>query len=620
MSDSDSGSAGSAAHAPKIRKGPDGQVAKLRNRFEPPMSQALVVVPPRRSARVASASQPQRANKRCRSSAQPADSAAPAVSSAADPSADSPAGLSAVTLAGFLARIEALEQRSTDVQQLRSDLLQAQNELAAVRSDLLQTQTELATTRSDLAEFRGSIDKQLGDQTSHSIARETAVKVKLQQQLSAEGSSLEHLSQRVRANNIVLHGVRDIAAHSRPADLTRYVSNKLDAAAPHRGHSSQTLSQSIQAVSHIGRPGSGKRAVLVQFSTHTAKHEVLQRRCRGQLRRSKAAGNQRDVLFLSQLLKTNPRQFWRRASLPHIMLPPELQTPAAWDGYLSSLTAPPAHIADQLPLPHTPQPPAPATCLDQPLTEAEIEVGLRKLHNGRSGALLGYTSELLRYAKLTATEEDPAPAHLLVPCLQLLFNTAFSTGAVPQSWKTSLVTPILKKGDATDTANYRPIAVGEPLSRLYASILVQRLVQFTEQQDLRSPTQAGYRPEHSTIHQAFVLQHVIDKHRRLKSPLYLCFVDLKSAYDRVQWPLLWDLLQRLGVQGKMMGAVQSVYDNCLLSMRVSGYTGEGKTPSMGLRQGCPLSATLFGLFIDGLHHYLETVAPAVLGYRFSTCG
>ena len=122
MSDSDSGSAGSAAYAPKVRKGPDGQVAKLRNRFEPPMSRALVVVLSRRSARVASASQPQRAGKRCRSSAQPADSAAPAASSAADPSADSPADLSAVTLAGFLARIEALEQRSTDAQQLSCKL------------------------------------------------------------------------------------------------------------------------------------------------------------------------------------------------------------------------------------------------------------------------------------------------------------------------------------------------------------------------------------------------------------------------------------------------------------------------------------------------------------------
>ena len=135
---------------------------------------------------------------------------------------------------------------------------------------------------------------------------------------------------------------------------------------------------------------------------------------------------------------------------------------------------------------------------------------------------------------------------------------------------------MFKKVDVTDTANCRPIAVGEPLSRLYASILVQRLVHFTERHELRSPTQAGYRPEHSTVHQTFVLQHVFDKHKRLKTPLYLCFVDLKSAYDQVQWPLLRHLLQRLGVQGKMLSAVQSLYDNCLLSMRVSGFSGEGK--------------------------------------------
>ena len=136
-------------------------------------------------------------------------------------------------------------------------------------------------------------------------------------------------------------------------------------------------------------------------------------------------------------------------------------------------------------------------------------------------------------------------------------------------------------------------------------MLGQRLVQCTKQQGLRSPTQAGY----STIHQTFVLQHVIDKHRRLKSLLYLCFVDLKSAYDRVQWQLLWDLLRRLGVQGTMLGATQSLYDGCLLSMRVNGVTGASQGPSMGLRQGCPLSATLFGLFIDGLHHYLEIAVP-----------
>ncbi|DBA81859.1 TPA: hypothetical protein ACH3X1_007578 [Trebouxia sp. C0004] len=283
MSDSDNGSAGSVAHAHKARKGQDGQVAKLRNRFEQPMSQALTVVPARRSARVASAGQPQQTGKRCRSSAQPSSSGAPAASSAADPSAHPPTGLpadpSAVppadALADLLARIGALEQNQAESQQLRSDLLQTQTELAATRSELLKAQTELTAACSDLAEFKGSVNKRLGEQTSHSIARETAVKDRLQQQVNAEGSNLEHLSQRIRANNIVLHGVPDIAAHSRPADLTRYVSNKLDSATPRRGSPSQALSQSIRAVSHIGRPGSGKRAVLVEFSTHTAKHEAF---------------------------------------------------------------------------------------------------------------------------------------------------------------------------------------------------------------------------------------------------------------------------------------------------------------------------------------------------------
>ncbi|DBA82787.1 TPA: hypothetical protein ACH3X1_007014 [Trebouxia sp. C0004] len=271
MSDSDNGSAGSVAHAHKARKGQDGQVANLRNRFEHPTSQALTVVPARRSARVASAGQPQQTGKRCRSSAQPSSSGAPAASSAADSSARPPTD----ALADLLARIGALEQNQADSQQLRSDLLQTQTELAATRSELLKAQTELTAACSDLTEFKGSVNKRLGEQTSHSIARETAVKDGLQQQVNAEGSSLEHLSQRIRANNIVLHGVPDIAAHSRPADLTRYLSNKLDSATPRRGSPSQALSQSIRAVSHIGRPGSSKRAVLVEFSTHTAKREAF---------------------------------------------------------------------------------------------------------------------------------------------------------------------------------------------------------------------------------------------------------------------------------------------------------------------------------------------------------
>ncbi len=60
----------------------------------------------------------------------------------------------------------------------------------------------------------------------------------------------------------------------------------------------------------------------------------------------------------------------------------------------------------------------------------------------------------------------------------------------------------------------------------------------------------------------------------------------------------------------MLGAVQSLYHGSLLSMRINGQCGHSQSPSIGLRQGCPLSATLFGIFIDGLHHHRQTTAPA----------
>jgi hypothetical protein len=62
-----------------------------------------------------------------------------------------------------------------------------------------------------------------------------------------------------------------------------------------------------------------------------------------------------------------------------------------------------------------------------------MEGALQALQIGRSGALLGYTSEFLRYAKLAPTAEHPAPQNLLVPYLQPLFNAAFTCRQVPES-------------------------------------------------------------------------------------------------------------------------------------------------------------------------------------------
>ena len=127
---------------------------------------------------------------------------------------------------------------------------------------------------------------------------------------------------------------------------------------------------------------------------------------------------------------------------------------------------------------------------------------------------------------------------------------------MPASLKFGLVTLVFKRrGSKTDAANYRPIAVTEPVMRLYAGIINQRLVAFTENRLLLADSQADFRLHLAVRHQVFAVRHLIDKQVAAGQKLFVCFLDLTAAYDRVSWPLLWEVPRRLGVHGAMLAAV-----------------------------------------------------------------
>ena len=90
----------------------------------------------------------------------------------------------------------------------------------------------------------------------------------------------------------------------------------------------------------------------------------------------------------------------------------------------------------------------------------------------------------------------------------------------------------------------------------------------------------------------------MEQAKRLKKPLYMCFVDLKAAYDTVkrEAPLL--ILAQYGVSEKLCNII-----------RVEGELTDWFDIVNGLRQGCLLSPILFNVYID---HVLKI---ALKGYE-----
>lgn len=80
------------------------------------------------------------------------------------------------------------------------------------------------------------------------------------------------------------------------------------------------------------------------------------------------------------------------------------------------------------------------------ITEDHVLEALRKLKYSASPGPDGIPSCLLKRCS----------AALLVPLMKL-FNCSLQRGTFPAAWKTSLLSPIFKKGDKCDIANYRGI-------------------------------------------------------------------------------------------------------------------------------------------------------------------
>ena len=121
-----------------------------------------------------------------------------------------------------------------------------------------------------------------------------------------------------------------------------------------------------------------------------------------------------------------------------------------------------------------------------------------------------------------------------------------------------------------------------------------------------SDNQFGFKPKHSTDLCIYTLKETIHSYLRLNTPVYLCFVDIKSAFDRVSyWKLLIKLLER-GVPLLILLLLQFWFSSQSLRVGWGNVYSESFYMKNGIRQGSILSPHLFNGYVDDLNYALSS--------------
>ncbi|KAK2724151.1 hypothetical protein QYM36_000869 [Artemia franciscana] len=187
-----------------------------------------------------------------------------------------------------------------------------------------------------------------------------------------------------------------------------------------------------------------------------------------------------------------------------------------------------------------------------------------------------------------------------------LLKESIKEGYVPLLWKKAAIIPILKpQKDPTSPKSYRPIALTSCLCKLMER-LIKKIV-LPEIEKVVQPEQLGFLPQSSTIDCLVRLEYQIKQGFCLGKETLAVFLDMTSAFDRVNIPTLMAKLKKLNISPQIVEWIGNFLTERKIEITLENHSsGFFSTPNnVGLPQGGILSPLLFLVYCHDIN--LDTI-------------
>ena len=229
-----------------------------------------------------------------------------------------------------------------------------------------------------------------------------------------------------------------------------------------------------------------------------------------------------------------------------------------------------------------------SSTLTNRITTGQVRKAISSLNKGKAADFYGLTAEHFIHG-----------GEALLRVLTGIVNALYEHGKLTESLKVGVVTPVFKrKGLATEAKNYRGITILPTITKILETVLRQKIGPAVAES--QNSLQRGFTRNSSPMNCSLILEEVVREYKDTRQPLFVAFLDAKSAFDVVSHSSLLRKLFHLGIGGAEWSLVHSLHEGAESVVKWEGSISDVFHVQQGVRQGGILSTDLYKLYIDGL--------------------